>query len=187
VPADEPDEQHPAEEDGQDATTVLSGSGNAVIELAKPPSGPAAVRISGNQAARYFGVQTLGTDKALVMTIEPFDGVRMLDWDGGGTNGFDIRATGPWRIEMLPLSAMPTFDSSFEGEGSMVLRFTGDGSVAEISGNAERRYFEVQVFGTRGSHRRLVEAARPYAGACKIAGAQYFEVQASGPWTISVK
>ncbi|HEU4544041.1 MAG TPA: VWA domain-containing protein, partial [Jiangellaceae bacterium] len=77
---DEPDEQHPAEEDGQDATTVLTGSGNAVIELPKPPSGPAAVRISGNQAARYFGVQTLGTDRALVMTIEPFDGVRMLDW-----------------------------------------------------------------------------------------------------------
>ena len=91
---------------------------------------PAVVHISGNAASEYFAVRTLGTNNDLVMTMEPYDGIRPLDWDGDESTGFEISATGPWRIEMLPLSAIPTFTGSFNGKGNMVVHFTGDGSLA---------------------------------------------------------
>ena len=166
--------------------TVLTGSGNAETEWTKTAPGPAVVHISGNSASQYFAVWTLGTDKVLVLTVEPYDGVRVLGWSGEST-GFDVRAVGSWRIEVLPLSAMPTFDNSFEGEGNMVVRFTGEGSVAEITGNDAGRYFEVRAYGTHGLHLSLVETTRPYAGSCQISrGHQVFEVQAIGSWTIAM-
>jgi hypothetical protein len=171
-----------------DMMTVLTGSGDAEIELTKTAPGPAVVHVSGNSASKYFAVRTLGTDEVLVLTVEPYYGVRLLDWDGGESTGFEVRATGSWRIEVLPLSAMPTFDNSFEGEGNMVVRFTGEGSLAEITGNYEGRYFEVRAFGTNGATRRLVDTTRPYAGECQIRREpQVFEVQALGSWTITVK
>jgi hypothetical protein len=179
-------EEQPSARARHDMKTVLTGSGNAEIELTKTASGPAVVHISGNSASRYFAVRTRGTDKVLVMTIEPYDGVRLLDWTGEST-GFEVRAVGSWRIEVLPLSAMPAFDNSFEGEGTMVVRFTGKGSVAEITGNDAGRYFEVRAYGTHGLHLSLVETTRPYAGSSQISrGHQVFEVQAIGSWTLTI-
>ena len=178
---------HPGEV-GHTATTVLTGSGDAVVEVTKTNWLPAVVHIAGNSASEYFAVRTLGTNNVLVMTMEPYDGIRPLDWDGDESTGFEILATGPWRIEMLPLSAIPTFAGSFNGNGNMVVHFTGAGSLARITGNNERQHFEVRALGAYGPYRRLVDTTRPYAGECQISRApQIFEVQATGSWTITIK
>jgi hypothetical protein len=174
-------------EEGHNATIVLTGSTDAVVKFAKNAPGPVVVYITGNAASRYFGVRTLGTEHYLVNTLDPYEGVRSLDGDGGESTGFEVRATGPWRIEVLPLSVIPTFNTSVKGDGDMVVRYTGDGSLAEITGNNDGRYFDVRASGAHGTD-RLVSTSQPYAGSRQISGGpQFFEVQAVGPWTITVK
>ena len=172
-----------------DAGIVLVGAGDAVVELARNAAGPAAVHISGNAASRYFAVRAVGTEDDLVITLRPYQGVRSLNWNGGESTGFEVRATGSWRIEVLPLSAIPKFNASFNGDGDMVVHFTGDGSLAEIIGNDAGRYFHVRTLalGPDGTD-RLVNTAQKYSGSSQISGGpQFFEVQAIGPWTITVK
>jgi von Willebrand factor type A domain len=174
-------------EEGHNATIVLTGSTDAVVKFAKNAPGPAVVYITGNAASHYFGVRILGTEHYLVNTLHPYDGVRSLDRDGGESTGFEVRATGPWRIEVLPLSVIPTFNTSFKGDGDMVVHYTGDGSLAEITGNNVGRYFDVRAFGAHGTD-HLVSTSQPYAGSRQISGGpQFFEVQAIGSWTITVK
>jgi hypothetical protein len=174
-------------EEGHNTTIVLTGSTDAVVNFAKNAPGPAVVFIIGNAASRYFGVKILGTEHYLVNTLKPYEGVRSLDRDGGESTGFEVRANGPWRIEVLPLSAIPTFNTSYKGDGDMVVSYTGDGSVAEITGNKDGRYFDVRAFGAHGTD-RLVSTSQPYAGSHQISGGpQFFEVQAVGSWTITVK
>jgi von Willebrand factor type A domain len=174
-------------EEGHNATVVLTGSTDAVVKFARNAPGPAVVYITGNAASHYFGVRILGTEHYLVNTLHPYDGVRSLDRDGGESTGFEVRATGPWRIEVLPLSVIPTFNTSVNGDGDMVLRYTGDGSLAEITGNNDGRYFDVRAFGAHGTD-RLVSTSQAYAGSRQISGGpQFFEVQAVGSWTITVK
>lgn len=174
-------------EEGHNATIVLTGSTDAVVKFAKNAPGPAVVYITGNAASSYFGVRILGTEHYLVNTLHPYDGVRSLDRDGGESTGFEVRATGLWRIEVLPLSVIPSFNTSFKGDGDMVVRYTGDGSLAEITGNNHGRYFDVRAFGAHGTD-HLVSTSQPYAGSRQISrGPQFFEVQAVGSWTITVK
>ncbi|MGH8824823.1 MAG: vWA domain-containing protein [Jiangellaceae bacterium] len=183
APATSPE---PSAEDGHDATVVLTGSGDAKVDLIKNAPGPAVVHVTGNLACRYFGVRTLGTEHFLVLTLDSYDGVRSLDRDGRESTGFDVRATGAWEIEVLPLSAVPTFNTSFRGDGDMVVRFTGDGSLAEITGNNEGRYFDVRAFGAHGTD-RLVTTTEAYSGSCQVSGGpQFFEIQAVGSWTVTV-
>jgi hypothetical protein len=172
--------------DRHDMMTVLTGSGDGDTELTKTAPGPAVVHISGNSASQYFAVRTLGTNNVLVMTTEPYDGFRPLDWDGDESAGFKIWATGPWRIDVLPLSAIPTFTGSFNGNGNMMVYFAGTGSLVKITGNTERQQFEVWAVSAYGPYRRLVDATGPYAGECQISrGPQVFQVQAVGSWTIT--
>jgi hypothetical protein len=175
-------------EDGRNATTVLTGFGDAVVELTSTASWQAAVHITGNTASQYFAVQTLPDRETLVVTTRPYDGVRPLDWDSEESTGFEIRATGPWRIETLPMSAIPTFTNSFNGKGNMVVHFTGTGSLVEITGNNKGLHFQVRVLSSYGAQHRLVDTTSPYAGSCQISqGPQLFEIQAAGPWTITIK
>jgi von Willebrand factor type A domain len=179
-------EEHSAEE-GHNATIEATGLADAVVKFTKSAPGPAVVHITANAASRYFGVRILGTEQYLVNTLEPYDGVRWLDRNGGQSTNFEVRATCPWRIEVLPLSAIPTFNTSFKGDGDMVIRYTGDGSLAEITGNNDCRYFDVRAFGAHGTD-RLVSTSQPYADSRQISGGpQFFEVQAVGSWTITVK
>jgi hypothetical protein len=68
-----------------------------------------------------------------------------------------------------------------------VVRYTGDGSLAEITGNKNGRYFDVRAFGVHGTD-HLVSTSQSYAGSHQISrGPQFFEVQAVGSWTITVK
>jgi hypothetical protein len=172
--------------EGHNATIVATGAADALVKFTKNVPSPVVVYITGNAASRYFGVRIMGTEQYLVNTLEPYDGVRWLDVDGGESTDFEVRATGPWRIEVLPITVIPTFDTSVKGAGDTVVRYTGDGSLAEITGNSDGRYFDVRAFGAYGT-RRLVTTSQPYAGSCQISGAQFFQVQAVGSWTITVK
>ena len=166
------------------ASTVFTGSEDRIVQLTNNAPGPAAVRISGNEQSNYLRVRTLGTQSVLVVTTRSYEGVRPLDWDGGNSTGFEVTTTGPWRIEVLPLSAMPTFDKSFKGEGDLVIHFTGDGLFPEVTPDDNGRIFNVFALTPNGSHRSILN---PQGGWAQIdSGPQFFDVHAAGSWTISI-
>jgi hypothetical protein len=174
-------------EEGPDAAFVLTGSGNAVVDLNRNAPSPAVVRITGNPESHHFGVRALGTEDDLVVTLRPYHGIRPLDWSGAKSTGFEVTATGPWKIEVLPLSSVPRFSTSFKGRGDMVVHFTGDGSLAKVTGNNTRQYFYVRAFGPQETD-SLVNTTEPYSGSCQISReAEFFEVRAVGSWTITIE
>ena len=163
------------------ASIVFTGSGDGIVQLTKHAPGPAAVRISGNRTSNHFKLRTLGTQDVVVLTTGPYEGVRPLDWDGGNSTGFEVTATGPWSIEVLPLSAMATFDKSFKGEGDQVIHFTGDGLVARITPNDDGRIYNVRTLNPNGRHRSVVNPQGRID-----TGPQFFHIQAAGSWTLSI-
>jgi hypothetical protein len=174
------------------APIVLRGHGDGVVTLRKKKdAGPSAVAIAGNAAARFFGVRALGSDSDLLNTLDPYEGVRALDWDGRESTGFEVRATGDWTIQVIPEAAIPTFDTSYEGSGDTVLRFTGVGSRAEITGNADGRYFSVRQLGDgkdAAARMRLVNTTEAYSGTVDIdSESRLFAIEAVGPWTITIR
>ena len=166
------------------ASTVFTGSEDRIVQLTNNAPGPAAVRISGNEQSNYLRVRTLGTQNVLVITTRSYEGVLPLDWDGGNSTGFEVTTTGPWRIEVLPLSAMPTFDKSFKGEGDLVIHFTGDGLYLEVTPDDNGRIFNVCTLTPNGTDRSILN---PHGGWGQIdSGPQFFGVHAAGSWTISI-
>jgi ATP-binding cassette, subfamily B, bacterial len=163
---------------------VVAGSGDAVVRLNQEAPRPAVAHIVGNSASRYFGVRT-ETGHILVNTTDPYDGVRLLD-DAESTF-LHVRAKGPWLIEVLALTDVPSFDTSCSGNGDAVVRYTGTGTAAEITGNTEGAYFGVRSITAQGAV-SLVNTTRLYSNTCPIsAGLQLFEIEAVGFWTITVK
>jgi von Willebrand factor type A domain len=187
APRKEPTEPPPlSAPDGPTPAITLRGQGNGVVTLRKQAPGPAAVSITGNEQGRFFGVRSLGSNIDVLNTIDPYEGVRALDWDGHESTGFDVEASGPWTITVRPIATVPTFDSSFTGTGDMVVRYTGNGSTAEITGNDQGRYFSVRVL-RGGASARLVNTTAAYSGSCPLEGGpELFAVEAVGSWTISI-
>jgi von Willebrand factor type A domain len=165
---------------------VIAGSGGAVVQLTNKTPAAIVIHIVGNSASRYFGVQAVETGQSLVNTTDPYDGVRLLDWDGGESVSLQVQATGPWLIDVLTLADVPSFDASYTGDGDAVVRYTGTGSIANIVGNAAGRYFGIRSISTQGIL-GLVNTTDAYSETSSVtAGPQFFEIQAVGSWTITV-
>ena len=166
------------------ASIVFTGSGDGIVQLPKNAPRPAAVRISGNKTSNHLSVRASGTQHVLVVATRPYEGVRPLDWEGGNSTGFEVTTTGPWRIEVMPLSAMPTFDKSFKGEGDLIIHFTGDGLSPQVTPDDNGRIFNVFTLTSEGSHRSILN---PHGGWAQInSGPQFFHIHAAGSWTISI-
>jgi hypothetical protein len=164
---------------------VIAGSGDAVVQVAMQLPG-SVVHIVGNSASRYFGVQTLETRQSLVNTTDPYNGVRLLEADPDKSVALQVRATGPWAIEVLSAADVPSFDTSHTGHGDAAVRYSGGRSRANIVGNEARRYFGVRSISAQGVT-SLVNTTQPHSQTISLnAGPQIFEIQAVGSWTISV-
>ena len=109
-----------------------------------------------------------------------------MEWPNGQSVAMEVHATGPWLIEMLSLAQVPSFDTSYTGDGDAVIRFVGSGSTVKIVGNNSGRYFGVRSVNAEGVV-GLVNTTEPYSKTSLIyAGPQFFEIQAVGAWTITV-
>jgi hypothetical protein len=51
---------------------------------------------------------------------------------------------------VLTIAEVPSFNTSYTGDGDAIVRYTGIGSIASISGNAAGRYFGVRSISTHG-------------------------------------
>jgi hypothetical protein len=170
---------------------LLSGSGDSVIDVDRPGD-PSLIRISGNAAARHFAVRSYGPDgqriDLLVNTTEPYEGTHPLDFlDREHTTRFEISATGPWTMEILPLLEARTVrvPGTIEGSGDDVLLLVGDSpDLATITGNSAGRHFA--IVGYSRSRNLLVNTTDPYDGTIRLdADTVILVIKATGPWSIT--
>jgi len=125
----------------------------------------------------------------LILTTEPYEGIRPLDFmNNEWTARFEVKASGSWTIEVLPLSSleMLTIPGTKNGEGDYVFGIIGGTpDIAKIKGNSSSRYFAVLSYGNDKD--LLVNTTDPYEGEVILDSKTIlFEVKAVGKWSIEV-
>jgi hypothetical protein len=172
---------------------VIEGSGDAVVDVERPDD-PSIIHITGNAASRHFAVTSYGSDgqrlDLLVNTTSPYDGKKPLDFlVGEHATRFEVSATGPWTISILPLTAAQVLrvPGSIEGRGDDVVFLTGNTpDLATIVGNDSSRHFAVREYGS-GRPGLLVNTTDPYQGTVPLnTDTLILVISAVGDWAIDV-
>jgi len=170
---------------------VLSGSGDAVVDVAKW-EGPALAHVT-YQGSRNFIVYNYGADgekiDLLVNTIGSYEGTRPLDFlEDEHTTRFQVESSGAWEIQVLPLSEIrrETIAGTFEGQGDDVVLLSG-GTPDLLVIDARRADSNFVIWGYGGRRSLLVNEIAPYDGTV-IAGKDtlVLVIEAEGPWQIEV-
>ncbi len=171
---------------------VLTGTGDAIVDVEKE-SGPALVHITGNASSSHFAVINYDANNEqidlLVNTTDTYDGVRPLDFlDGQQTYRFEVKATGVWTIEVLPLSSIHklVIPGEVSGTGDYVFAINGGTpDTAVITGNANSRHFAVLGYGSTKD--LLVNTTDPYNGTVLLSSDLIIiEVDSESDWTITI-
>jgi hypothetical protein len=171
---------------------VYSGRGDDVVTIEMPnPTDTFAIAAIGYSGADNFAVNS--TDSTgnggdlLVNTIGKYLGnVLLKPTSGGGTiTTLRVSASGPWRIEIKPLSSARDIGQGAGGHGDDVVVYRGSSGVAAIH-NAGEDNFAVWAYSGDSSD-LLVNEIGNYDGRVPIsAGPVVLEVTSNGSWSIGV-
>ena len=170
---------------------VYQGTGDGIVEVSKNDIAMI-IHVVGNSSSRHFAVENFGADgeviDLLVNTTDPYDGIRPLDfYDDELTTRFQVSADGPWRIELLPLTAARRLDlpGVIEGNGDDVFYLNGTPDLAIIQGNEGSQHFAVVSYGD--SSDLLVNTTDPYNGTVILDRETFvIEVDSEGSWRIEI-
>lgn len=180
------------------APQTFSGEGDQIIALTEGVGERAAVKITGNEGARFFAVtfydQARNMVALAVNTTSPYTGVVPMNLNGAPVETIQVQATGPWTIEIMDLYAaqLGTVPGSYTGEGDTVIVFPDkpDCNQARITGNEAALFFAVlgygenQLFGPD----LLVNTTERYEGTVMCPrGLEVLEIKAVGSWTIELQ
>ena len=185
---------------------VYSGYGDDVINL-NDPYGITLFKIKSLNSDGHFAVWAYSSNSdhrdLLVNTIGSYQGITMEDpyytKNGNNINQLEIKADGPWEIEVIPLSAVKSISSgqTVTGTGDSVLRVKGNTRTATIKGNQSSHHFAVHSYGyskhRTGKYTRdlLVNEIDPYSGTVSLQdpymqGVKIIQIKAVGPWSIKI-
>lgn len=169
----------------------LIGTGDSVVDVAKW-DGPALLhaRYSGDS---NFAVSNYDSDNhridLLINTTGVYDGFRPLDLlDDESTTRFEVKAAGPWHLEVLPLNKAPTFDvpAKVAQRGDIVFWLNGSPDLLKSASNAHAN-FVVYGYSKSGGGELLINKIGPYAGTVVLPTDTYIiAVQAEGAWTMEI-
>jgi hypothetical protein len=103
---------------------------------------------------------------------------------GQDTARLQIKASGPWHVEVRPLSSLATFDASAQGHGDDVISYTGRAGIAALTHSGEHNFI---VDAYTSQRRGLVNEIGAYSGTVPVsAGRAVWTVQADGDWTVAI-
>lgn len=125
----------------------------------------------------------------LVNTIGNYSGTVLFDdgfgGDGSETKTLEIMADGAWKIELLPLESMKSFNDAktISGTGDSVFYYTGDSGIATVHYAGSSNIAVIK----HGLDTDLaVNEIGPYQGTVVLQNG-LIEVKAEGAWTIDFK
>jgi hypothetical protein len=194
APAETPDEaeEEPEAEREPFDDVVYTGSGDSILQI-ELPGGPDSVGIatithSGRSNFSIWSLdQNLEQTGLLVNEIGNYAGTVPFNLASGETiTAFEIGADGPWVVtlrDILTVREAPQ-GSSTTGEGSDVLLYRGDATVATITHEGDSN-FSIWSYG-QGTD-LLVNEIGNYTGQVRWqAGLALIEIGADGSWSISL-
>lgn len=151
----------------------LSGYGEANIEVVLPAgagqlavldvvdtTGDLAFTVANPQATEHveFGTGTPNRNTQwLVNTEGAAAQVRGEDPAPAATNNIQVISGGEWSMTILPIDALPAFDSTLAGEGAGLHLYTGAGGEAAITAGD---YGKLQIY-THGAALDLIQSELP--------------------------
>ncbi|MCA1823517.1 MAG: hypothetical protein LC640_04485 [Frankia sp.] len=147
--------------------TIHRGRGDDVLRLTKPAGAPALVVVVGGAASTNFVITSHSSDNQqldlLVNVIGTYRGTTLIDAGADEeTSYLRVQATGPWTIEIRPISRARRFTTSVRGRGDDVVIYDGDDGIATIRGGAPDTNFTVHTY--KDSVDLLVNELSRYTG-----------------------
>lgn len=173
---------------------ILTGNGDSVVDVNKWESVAlmkATYNGGGNFVVRNYGAAGNKID-LLINTIGAYSGYQMIDiFDDDHTVRFEVTASGPWEIQILPISAVrrAAVPGIIQGIGDDVVildRITGVTDLFKADASQATRNFIVH--GLAGSkYYLLFNEIAPYTGTKVSEGdTVVIQVKATGSWLIEV-
>jgi hypothetical protein len=170
---------------------VLTGNGDSVVDVNKWPS--VALMKATYTGGSNFMVSNYGAAgnqiDLLVNTIGSYTGFQIIDfYDDDQTTRFEVTASGPWEIQILPISAIrhATAPGVVQGYGDDVVIL--DGGVTDLfKADASQATSNFIVYGLADSYYLLFNEIAPYSGTKVSEGdTMLIQVKATGSWLIEV-
>jgi hypothetical protein len=179
---------------------TYEGTGNDVVTLDKP-AGPALLYARCENPDTEFYILAFDKDgnqvyETLAAGYGPYEGVTPLDFGWMYTTPsqrayrLQVTATGPWTLEVRPLSAAPSVGpgDTIDGAGDQVFRLEDGVATAVIQGGSDDDYLAVDDFDLvtqiRGT---LVFAQSPYFGRVVTLSPGYVAVHTMSPWSFAAE
>jgi hypothetical protein len=169
------------------------GSGDSVVDITKPkPDDPALLKIEYTGYSNFI-IWSYNSDgekiDLLVNTIGNFKGTIPLDFmDGENTTRLEIKSSGHWKIDVLPLSecATLTVPGKYSGQGSDVIGLLGkDPDLLKVDASKAKHNFV--IWGFSGNRDLLVNEIAPYTGTVVLdRDTDILAIMATGDWTIEI-
>jgi hypothetical protein len=176
-------------------TSTLTGTGNATLDLDRAQE-PALIHIVGNAEGKHFSASAYDPSgrriDLLVTTVDPYEGIRPLDFgEHDHTTRLQVTATGPWRIEIWPLTdevieaQTLVVPGQREGSGDDVLFLSGATPGMLAVDHCTEGHLAIRAYGLR--LKLLVNTICPYQGAVELPpDTRTLELKAGGPWKLSI-
>lgn len=172
---------------------TLTGTGDGVVDLQKPFDA-AILKITYTGGSNFIVRNYDGGGNAmdvLVNEIGSYSGILPLDFiQGEETARFEVKASGPWELQVSPLSYAKGFAApgTITGSGSDVIAIIeGDPDLLKINASKASGNFIVRRYGGNTGRVLLVNEIAPYTGAI-VSGGDHFilSIIATGEWSIEV-
>lgn len=172
---------------------ILTGTGDSIVDIDKWSS-VALLKVTytggSNFVVRNYGAGNDVID-LLVNTIGAYSGSQLIDiYDNDQTVRFEVKASGPWEIQVLPIIHLrkETMPGTITGIGDDVVLLQGTGTPDMLRADASQSTSNFIVYALTNFNFELVfNEIAPYTGTVLIDGTtNLLQIKAEGPWSIEV-
>lgn len=195
TPSDTPTSSEPTTESAAPTPAAkpitYKGSGNKVLKIKKPESGPVIMTTTIKGPSDNNTIYSLDADlqenDLLVNTIGSYRGTAILDKNGEDTTRLKISVSGTWVITIKPLSDARVITTAAKGSKDDVL-FYGSDQPAIMTFTSTSGDSNVTAYWYTANDTDLLvnEIGRFKAEAPMSAGPGVIEVSSDGAWTITI-
>lgn len=171
---------------------VLTGSGDSIVDIQKW-DGPALLQArytgGGNFIIRNYPANGTEYIDLLVNIIGAYEGLVPLDlFDDEFTARLEIKASGPWEIQVLPFETIKkvSLPATYNGKGDDIFALVG-GTPDTIKADASQARSNFIVQGIDSRQSLIFNEIAPYTGTAILDPETFILIiHAEGPWTLEI-